>query len=385
MLAWGTHFRAAARVGLLGFAAGADGGGERGEERVGFGPVDAGVGDALAVYEGLAGNEFLRAGDQVALDHDADDVVISGGDLRGNIFAHDRLAAIVFLAVGVTEVDHDAGRDAGALEEGGGFSNAGSSVVDGVAAAAQDDVAIGIAGGDEDGRLAVMGVAEKSVRVRCREHGVDGDLHIAGGSVLEPHGTGKAGDELTMDLAFGGAGADGSPTDKTGDVLRRDHVEEFGAGGHAHFGEIEKEMAREAKAVVDFERAVEMGIVDEAFPADGGAGLFEVDAHDDAEIGGEFIDGGSEMRGVFARGFDIVNGAGAGEDDEAVVLAVKDGDDFLAAVEDGGGRGVGDGEFFLEKDGRENDLRPLDTNIFSGVEHGLISGRAECSRRVQGA
>ena len=72
------------------------------------------------------------------------------------------------------------------------------------------------------------------------EDGVDGDLHIARGGVLESDRTGEAGDELAVDLAFGGARADGSPADEVGDVLRRDHVEEFGAGGHAHFGEIEQ-------------------------------------------------------------------------------------------------------------------------------------------------
>ena len=103
-----------------------------------------------------------------------------------------------------------------------------------------------------------------------------------------------------MDLALGGARADGSPTDEAGDVLRRDHVEEFGAGGDAHLGEVEEQMAREAQAVVDLVGAVEMRIVDEALPADGGAGLLKVDAHDDVEVGGELGDGGLEQGGVFA-------------------------------------------------------------------------------------
>ena len=153
-------------------------------------------------------------------------------------------------------------------------------------------MAVGIAGGDEDGGLAVLGVAEKGVRVGGGEDGVDGDLHVAGGGVLEADGAGDAGDELAMDLALGGARADGSPTDEAGDVLRRDHVEEFGAGGHAHLGEIEEQVAREAQAVVDLVGLVEMGVVDEALPADGGAGLLKIDAHDDAQVGGELGDGG---------------------------------------------------------------------------------------------
>ena len=97
---------------------------------MGFGPVDAGVGDALAVDEGLAGDEFLCAGDQVALNHDADDVRLSCGDLRGYVVADDGLAAVVLVAVGVAEVDHDAGLEAGLLHLRGGFGDAVGGVVD---------------------------------------------------------------------------------------------------------------------------------------------------------------------------------------------------------------------------------------------------------------
>ncbi len=76
--------------------------------------------------------------------------------------------------------------------------------------------------------------------------------------------------------------------------MRGDHVEELGAGGDAHSGEVEEEMASLAEAVVDLEGLVEVGVVDEALPAEGGAGLFEVDAHDDAEVAGVLGDGAFE-------------------------------------------------------------------------------------------
>lgn len=123
---------------------------------MGFLPVEAGVGDALAVDEGLAGDELLRAGDQIALDHDAHNPSIAAlaagaGDLAGDIVADDGLAAIVFAAVGMGEVDHDAGRKAGFFHLGRGLGDAFGGVVGRAPAAAQDDVAIRIAGSDEDG------------------------------------------------------------------------------------------------------------------------------------------------------------------------------------------------------------------------------------------
>ena len=102
----------------------------------------------------------------------------------------------------------------------------------------------------------MLGVAEESVRVGCGENGIDGHLHIAGGCVLEAHGTRNSGDEFAMDLTLCGTGADGAPTDEAGDVLRRDHVKEFGACGYTRLREIEEEIAREAEAVVDFVGAV---------------------------------------------------------------------------------------------------------------------------------
>ena len=196
-------------------------------------------------------------------------------------------------------------------------------------------MAIRVAVGDEDGRLAVFGVAEEGVGVAGGHDGFDGDLDVAGGSVLEADGAGEAGDELAVDLAFGSAGADGAPTYEAGDVLGGDHVEKFGAGGDTHLGEVEEEVTSFAEAIVDAEGLVEVGVVDEALPAEGGARLLEVDAHDDAEILREFGDSGFEARAVLARGFGVVNGAGADDYDEAMVLSLENVADLAARLEDG--------------------------------------------------
>ena len=66
---------------------------------------------------------------------------------------------MVFVAVGVAAVDHDLRADAGLLHLLAGFFYGGGVVVGGVATAAQDDVAVAVALGDEDGGLAVLGVA----------------------------------------------------------------------------------------------------------------------------------------------------------------------------------------------------------------------------------
>jgi len=324
----------------------------------------------LAVDEGFAGDYFLCASDEVAFEHDAEDAVIACSDLGGYVASYAGLLGVVFVAVGVAAVDHDLRADAGLLHLLAGIFYGGSVVVGGVAAAAQDDVSVVIALGDEDGGLAVLGVAEEVVRLACGEDGFNGDLDVAGGTVFEADGAGEAGDELAVDLAFGGAGSDGSPADEGRDILRGDHVEELGAGGDAHLGEVEEEMAGFAEAVVDLEGLVEVGVVDEALPAEGGAGLLEVDAHDDAEFAGVLGDSGFEEFGVLARGFGVVNGARADDYEEAMVFAVKDLDDLGAGLVDGRRGRFGERELFFKGDGGKDDFGPCDAKVIGGKEHG---------------
>lgn len=187
---------------------------------------------------------------------------------------------------------------------------------------------------------------------------VNGDLHVTRGGVFEADWAGHAGDELAVNLALSGARADGSPTDQAGDVLRRDHVEELGSSGHAHFGEVKEQAAGLAEAVVDLEGLVEEGIVDQALPSNSSPGLLKVDAHDNAEVVGEFGDGGLEQSGILAGGLGVVNGARADENQEARIATIEDLGDLSAGVKNGGRGGFRDWVFFLKKDRRKNDFGP---------------------------
>src|ERR1035437_10169016 len=97
----------------------------------------------------------------------------------------------------------------------------------------------------------MLGAAEERVFVAGGEDRVDRDLHVAGGPVLESDRAGEAADQLAMDLALGGARTDRSPGNQVDEILRRDDVEELGARGNTHLGEIQQKMARQAQAIVD--------------------------------------------------------------------------------------------------------------------------------------
>ena len=103
-------------------------------------------------------------------------------------------------------------------------------------------------------------------------------------------------------------------------VLRRNHVQKFGAGGNAHLGEVDEQVAGQPQAIVNFEGLVEVRIVEQALPADGGAGLFEINAHDDEKIAREFGNRALQQTRIFASGFGVVNRTGADDDEQAMVI-----------------------------------------------------------------
>src|SRR5205085_9709530 len=77
------------------------------QQRHRFFPADASIRDALAVDEFLAWQEILTSTFQMAFDQDTNDPTVTAGNLSGDIPPHFDLAEVVFLAIRVTQIDHD--------------------------------------------------------------------------------------------------------------------------------------------------------------------------------------------------------------------------------------------------------------------------------------
>ena len=148
-----------------------------------------------------------------------------------------------------------------------------------------------------------------------------------------------------------------------GEIMSRNSV----PAGDAHLGEVEQEIARQAQAVVDLVGIVEVRIVDEALPADGGARLFEVDAHDDLEVGGELRDGGFEERAYSRAALVSWMEQGPTRTSRRGSRWARMREMSSAGVEDGGEGVFGDGAFFFQKDRRKDNLGPLDAKMLSVV------------------
>ncbi len=194
---------------------------------------------------------------------------------------------------------------------------------------------VGVTGGLNDARGAILIHAEKTVRSAAALHGVDGGLDAAVRAILKSDGHGKAAGHLAVGLRLGGAGADGGPANEVGKVLRSDGVERLGGCGQAEGIDIEKEFAREGDAVREVATVVEVRVVDEALPADGRARFLEIDAHDDGKTVADFLAELHEFLSVLHSRDGVVDRAGANDDEEAIVLSTDDGVGFLASLPDG--------------------------------------------------
>src|SRR5690606_1222272 len=114
-----------------------------------------------------------------------------------------------------------------------------------------------------------------------------------------------------VDLALGGARADRAPGHQVGDVLRRDRVQVLATGRQAQVVDVAQQAAGDAQALVDAEAAVQVRVVDQALPADGGARFLEVHAHHDLQRVAEAVAQRAQAPGIFHRRVRVVDRARA--------------------------------------------------------------------------
>ena len=84
--------------------------------------------------------------------------------------------------------------------------------------------------------------------------------------------------------------------------------------------------------MINLKTAIDVGIIDQAFPADDSAWLLEIDAHDNLQVSLVFRSQRYEFFSILDRGFGIVNGAGADDYDETIIATIEDGFAFCAAM-----------------------------------------------------
>ena len=130
-------------------------------------------------------------------------------------------------------------------------------------------------------------------------------------------------------MRFRGAGTDSGPAKEVGNVLGGDGVEEFGRGRDPEVDDVAEEATRTTEAFSDVIGLVEVGIHDEALPANRGSGLFKVDTHDEKDAIFDLFSESCEALCVFEAGFGVVDRARACDHEEAVIFAKNGGIDLF--------------------------------------------------------
>ncbi len=341
------------------------------EHPLGIRPADAFVGDGNAIFQlGKILAARLIAGFEVAFDHNGADASIAGADLFDDILEDGFLSFVILVAVGMAAVDHDPDRQAGLAEHLLGATDVLGLVVGTMVAAAQHDMHVAVPGGGDDGVATVIVDTEKVVGMQGGVHGIDGDLQIAVGAVLETDGKGKTAGHFSMDLGFGGASADRPPADGVGQVMGGDRVEHFAGDGKFQIGDGAEQAAADAEPLGDLVGAVEVGIVDQPLPANGGARLFEVEAHDQEKLVGKLPVQAGEAFGVFEGGPGVVDGAGADDHHQPGIFVVENVGDLLPGLINELGAMFRKRKDLFQVGGGDNRRRAANTKVVSAF-HGF--------------
>src|SRR5664280_1191967 len=121
--------------------------------------------------------------------------------------------------------------------------------------------------------------------IPCRANGIDCSLHDAFRRIFEAHRHRQTRRKLAVYLTFGGAGPDRTPRHQISYELRHNWVKKFCARWQSKFHNVAQKLPRKAQSTVDGKPPIEIGVIDEALPANRGARLLEISSHHDKQFG----------------------------------------------------------------------------------------------------
>ena len=289
-------------------------------------PVNAriGDGDALLKAAGTLRWDLLVALVDVGLDHDTDNASLAVANLVRDFLCDLGLIAVVLVGVAcrvsvtsssnfskcvkptVRAVNHHNLREVLLPQRLAHSLDAVLVEICALGSTTQDDEAVLVTACPGDSSQTLFCDTHEVVLRGSAANSVNGDLQTAIGAVLETNGEGETRGKLTVQLRLCCARADGAEGDQVCEELGGDRVEHLGGNGHARGCEVDKELAGDAQTLVDLEGLVDVGVIDQALPADRCARLLEVGAHDDADVVLKLVGEGLQALAVFKSQFGVV-------------------------------------------------------------------------------
>src|SRR5690606_8123450 len=165
-------------------------------------------------------------------------------------------------------------------------------------------------------------------------HGVAGDAQAAVGTVLEAHRQLQPTDHFPVNLRFTGARTDGGPAQQIVEVAGRQRLQQFAGDRQAGSQDVQHQLARQAQPFGHVAAAIEVRIVEQAFPADGSARLLDISAHHQQQLIADLWRERGQALGVFQRGNGVMQGAGSDHDQQAWIATIEHGANGVAIVVD---------------------------------------------------
>ena len=126
-----------------------------------------------------------------------------------------------------------------------------------------------------------------------------------------------------MRLGFTGTGSDGRPADQVRHILGNDRFQDLRRSWHFHFRQLDQQFPGKTQTFFDVERLVQIRVIDQTFPPDGGTGLFKVGAHDHKHLVLNLRLKLLQVHGIFHGGRNAVDGTGTADHQDPFVTAGK--------------------------------------------------------------
>ena len=176
---------------------------------------------------------------------------------------------------------------------------------------AEDQMGSRIARRLDDRHEAIVVDAEEYVlRHGCHDT-VDGDVNVPARAVLESHRHAQAACHEPVRLTLRRPCADRSPGNEVAEVLGRERLKELRRRRQSQAADLDEKLPRPCHASLHVVAPIQVGVVDEALPADGRARLLEVDPHGDHDPALDLRGQGRQSPGVVEAHLRIVDRARA--------------------------------------------------------------------------
>ena len=316
------------------------------EGRLGVFPADTSIGDTDTILEtgfALRGNLltsykcisvclffdhtqpglwFLLTLVDVALNHDTHDRILARSNLLSKDTSHLGLVLVVLLRVSMAAVNHKTSGKTLGSQLSLGLLDALGVIVGALLASTENDEAVRVAHGANNGSNTWLGDREEVVRVLDRANGIHSNIQSAVGTVLEANREGQTRSQFTVNLRLSGARTYGTNRKTVGQELWRDGVQHLTSNGHALAGQINKKLARGAEALVDLEAVVKVRVVDQTLPSNSGPRFLEIGAHDNQQLILVFLFQFQKLIAVLQRHGGVVDRAWSDDNEQPLLVGV---------------------------------------------------------------